>query len=457
MKMSKTRILTAILALAIIFSVFLPLPVSAAGAQNTKIIEATFGKTKFSLNGELLKVDSLVYNGTAYLPAAYFARKVGLSARWDSESNITYLTYSYRAPEEIQENNDTLKEPVTKRIQVTFGSPVYYLNGVPLEKESLTYNGAAYLPASFLAKAIGLNPIWDAATNITNINFRPVTKISFPEGKIVVERYSDTQLNPVISPENASFKILRYSSSNENIVTVSQDGEIYAKNEGEATVTCLSVNGVSEKITIKVIIPVTNIYVYPERYRYQTGETAEFRVEVYPLDATDKSYSLSVDGEILNGDLFECLKSGKVTITATASNNISNSANIMIVDLKEYAAEVAELVNVERRKNGLKELIADYGILNDCAFLRANELIELYSHTRPNGTDCFTAYKGMSFYIAGENIAMCQTTPAEVMKDWMNSPGHRGNILESRFTAIGVGVAMDKNGTLYWSQNFIGN
>ena len=63
---------------------------------------------------------------------------------------------------------------------------------------------------------------------------------------------------------------------------------------------------------------------------------------------------------------------------------------------------------------------------------------------------------GVSYRTAGENIAKGQKTPEEVMNAWMNSPGHRANILNPDFTKLGLGVAKDSNGTLYWSQMFIG-
>jgi uncharacterized protein YkwD len=63
---------------------------------------------------------------------------------------------------------------------------------------------------------------------------------------------------------------------------------------------------------------------------------------------------------------------------------------------------------------------------------------------------------GITYKTAGENIAMGQKTPQEVMTAWMNSEGHRKNILNSSFTEIGIGIAKDKNGRLYWTQMFIG-
>ncbi len=87
--------------------------------------------------------------------------------------------------------------------------------------------------------------------------------------------------------------------------------------------------------------------------------------------------------------------------------------------------------------------------------MRAVELNQVFSHYRPDGTLCFTALdeQNVTYYGAGENIAAGQDDPQEVMTAWMNSEGHRSNIL-GNFTAIGVGYA-SISGTPYWVQMFI--
>ena len=91
----------------------------------------------------------------------------------------------------------------------------------------------------------------------------------------------------------------------------------------------------------------------------------------------------------------------------------------------------------------------------ECAQLRAEEAKKSFSHTRPNGTACFTALKeaGIDYMAAGENLAGKIKTPEKVVKAWMDSPGHRKNIMDPRFTQIGVGYVAEGN---YWSQFFLG-
>lgn len=129
-----------------------------------------------------------------------------------------------------------------------------------------------------------------------------------------------------------------------------------------------------------------------------------------------------------------------------------------IPDPASYVNEVISLVNQERSKIGLSPLNYDPQV-TQAAMNRAKELEQLFSHDRPNGTDCFTALDemGIWYYAAGENIAAGQSTPEHVMYSWMNSPGHRANILGNYFTNIGVGFYQNiSTGVTYWVQLFIG-
>lgn len=120
-----------------------------------------------------------------------------------------------------------------------------------------------------------------------------------------------------------------------------------------------------------------------------------------------------------------------------------------------YVDEVIRLVNIERNKEGLTSLSKNV-TLCEAAQTRASEIITVFDHTRPDGTSCFTVtddYK-IRWTAIGENIAKGQKSPQEVVEAWMNSPGHRANILNSNFNQIGVGV-VQSGGYYYWTQLFI--
>ena len=119
-----------------------------------------------------------------------------------------------------------------------------------------------------------------------------------------------------------------------------------------------------------------------------------------------------------------------------------------------FAELVVELVNAERAKVNLPALTMTTK-LNEAALVRAKETVQSFSHTRPNGSSFSTVLKenGISFQGAGENIAWGQRTPEQVVLAWMNSEGHRANILNPKYTSIGVGYYLN-GATPYWAQLF---
>ncbi len=128
-------------------------------------------------------------------------------------------------------------------------------------------------------------------------------------------------------------------------------------------------------------------------------------------------------------------------------------------DYSAFQKKVVELVNAERAKAGLKALKMNTE-LSKVATLKSQDMAKnnYFDHNSPTYGSPFDMMKkyGISYRTAGENIAMGQTTPEQVMNGWMNSPGHRANILKASFTEIGVGIAKNSSGRLYWTQQFIG-
>ena len=121
-----------------------------------------------------------------------------------------------------------------------------------------------------------------------------------------------------------------------------------------------------------------------------------------------------------------------------------------------YEKEVVRLVNEERAKRGLKELTYNWE-LSRVARYKSQDMRDnkYFSHTSPVYGTPFQMMKnfGITYRSAGENIARGQATPQAVVNAWMNSSGHRANILNTSFTQIGVGYVADGN---YWTQMFIG-
>ena len=124
--------------------------------------------------------------------------------------------------------------------------------------------------------------------------------------------------------------------------------------------------------------------------------------------------------------------------------------------VQSYEQEVIRLVNEIRVQNGLKPLTYDWE-LGRVARYKSQDMKDnrYFSHTSPTYGSPFQMMKsfGLTYRSAGENIAMGQTTPKAVVNAWMNSSGHRANILNASYTHIGVGYVAEGN---YWTQMFIG-
>jgi uncharacterized YkwD family protein len=123
--------------------------------------------------------------------------------------------------------------------------------------------------------------------------------------------------------------------------------------------------------------------------------------------------------------------------------------------LSEFEQRVVELTNVERAKQGLPALKIDTE-LSKVARIKSEDMQKnnYFDHNSPTYGSPFDMMKkfGISYTSAGENIAQGQRTPEEVVQAWMNSAGHRANILNNGFTHIGVGYVESGN---YWTQQFI--
>ena len=133
-----------------------------------------------------------------------------------------------------------------------------------------------------------------------------------------------------------------------------------------------------------------------------------------------------------------------LTIPQTDSNVLS------------FENEVVRLVNEIRVENGLKALTANWE-LSRVARIKSQDMVDnrYFSHTSPVYGSPFQMIKafGLTYRTAGENIAYGQRTPQAVVNGWMNSSGHRANILNASYTQIGVGYAANGH---YWTQMFIG-
>ena len=130
-------------------------------------------------------------------------------------------------------------------------------------------------------------------------------------------------------------------------------------------------------------------------------------------------------------------------------NNIQNENTYT-----DLINEVYEITNNYRSLVGVPSLTLDSSLVG-AANIRAKELNDSFSHTRPNGSSCFTVLSelGISYGTAGENIAAGYSSSQSVMEGWRFSSGHYQNIISSKFKKIGIGVNIINN-QYYWVQIF---
>lgn len=181
--------------------------------------------------------------------------------------------------------------------------------------------------------------------------------------------------------------------------------------------------------------------------------------ESVPLDAstTNDSTNSTTSTEVTTPEP-SIEKKNEVIAESKIETITSLSIQVDGGEYSDFERRVVELVNVERANYGLEALNYETS-LNGLAQTRARELITNFSHTRPNGTDCFTVFidAGLGYDALGENLAFGQSTPEEVVTGWMSSETHKGNILSPYLKGIVTWVEKGPNGELYWVQLFTGN
>ncbi len=182
------------------------------------------------------------------------------------------------------------------------------------------------------------------------------------------------------------------------------------------------------------------------------------------------SFAQSTSYTVVKGDtLWKIAVKNEIGVSELIKVNpqIKNPAMIIVgqkitipeaAPLSSFEAEVIRLVNKERTNRGLSALTTNWE-LSRVARYKSQDMINknYFSHTSPTYGSPFNMMEqfGLKFSAAAENIAYGQRTAQEVVTAWMNSAGHRANILSASYSQTGVGAAKKADGTLYWTQMFI--
>jgi len=206
-------------------------------------------------------------------------------------------------------------------------------------------------------------------------------------------------------------------------------------------------NFVSKLKKASIIIGIISIFAIPATTFAQTG--------THTVVKGDSMWKIAVRYQIGVSELIQANPQIKNPSLIYPGQKISIPN---IDDVKAIENEIARLVNVERSKQGLRALTMNWE-LSRVARYKSQDMIDknYFAHNSPTYGTPFQMMQhfGITYSAAGENIAYGQRTAQEVMTAWMNSSGHRANILNANYNQIGVGVAKKSNGTLYFTQHFI--
>lgn len=192
---------------------------------------------------------------------------------------------------------------------------------------------------------------------------------------------------------------------------------------------------------IKITMFIDSPYIYLD--------DEEFKTDVAPIIVNDRTLvPLRVIGESLNGDVKWDGESRTVTIEINDREDSSDEA---------LERKILELTNAERKKYGLGELVWNEE-LAALARAHSSDMAErgFFGHNNPDGKTPFDRMKDakINYIAAAENIAAGQASPENAMEAWMNSDGHRANILNPKLKELGVGIARGGEYGIYWTQNF---
>lgn len=191
-----------------------------------------------------------------------------------------------------------------------------------------------------------------------------------------------------------------------------------------------------EGTAITLFIDKTVMYVNDKSVNLETPPIIYNDFTLVPLRAVSEAAGAKVDWEE---------ETRTVKITAQDS------------EFGDWAEQVLELTNAERSKRNIPPLKWNEQLAN-LGQQHCDDMIkrDFFSHNNPDGETPFDRMKkaGIAYWVAGENIAAGQYSPEAVIESWMNSAGHRKNILNPDFKSLGVGVVRGGHYGVYWAQEF---
>ena len=430
-----------------------------------KIGNCAFGYTYGS--GHYVKIDGFTIYGTKGTAAERYAYSNGLN-----------FVERAAAPAEVRLSRSSLALSVGE---------AYTLKSTVLPNDAKNKTCKWYTSRSSVAavsstgrvtaRAVGTAVITAKTVNgkkaTCKVTVSPVpTGVKISPTALTLGKGESYTLKGTVLPNDAKNKTCKWYTSRSSVAAVSSTGRVTARAVGTAVITAKTVNG--KKATCKVTVKTmpTSVKTNPTALTLGKGESYTIKENTnsgsYANAANLKWTStntrvVTVKKGSGNKAVLKAVSEGTANVKLTLYNGKTAICKVSVVDCSDvYSAKtdkdyyslshkVYEIVNQERIKAGVKPLRFNDKVYK-AAMIRAKECHKYFSHIRPNGKDCFTALSeaGVKQNYAGENIAVGFSSPKSVMEVWMQSSGHRSNILNPVFTDFGCGVC----NTGEWTQFF---
>ena len=435
-----------------------------------KIGNCAFGYTYGS--GHYVKIDGFTIYGTKGTAAERYAYSNGLN-----------FVERAAAPAEVRLNRSSLALSVGE---------AYTLKSTVLPNDAKNKTCKWYTSRSSVAavssigkvtaKAVGTAVITaktvngKKATCKVTVKTMPTSVKTSPTALTLGKGESYTIKENTNSGSYANAANLKWTSTNTRVVTVKKGSgnkaALKAVGTGTASVRVTLYNGRTATCKVTVKKAPASVKISPSSVTLNVGESYTIKENTnsgsYAHAANLKWTStntrvVTVKKGSGNKAVLKAVSEGTASVKVTLYNGKTAICKVSVVDCSDvYSAKtdkdyyslshkVYEIVNQERIKAGVKPLRFNDKVYK-AAMIRAKECHKYFSHIRPNGKDCFTALSeaGVKQNYAGENIAVGFSSPKSVMEGWMQSSGHRSNILNPVFTDFGCGVC----NTGEWTQFF---
>lgn len=421
-------------------------------------------------------------------PAKVTLRSVNASAynkvtvKWNAASNVTSYNVYYKESgaakwtkiTNVNKSKTSYTHISSAKYTLTPGKTYYYtVRGYnSTSKKSGSYNTTGMKvtipgkPSKVTVSSVtatAANKVklkWNAATNCTEYyiyyktkNASSWTRIGKVSGSKTSYTHTSSSSFPLKAGTTYSYRVRAYNNTSKAFSSYASKSIVMPGKPGKVTLKSAS-STASNKVTIKwkAASNATSYRIY-----YKKADASKW-TKIASVSSSKTSYTHTGSSSYplkSNTTYVYTVRGYNSSLKLLGSYDTTGLYVTTLADTDAMAKEVFRLTNIERAKAGLAPLIYSEEI-QEAAMLRAKEVSTYFSHTRPNGTYCDTVFSEFNLVcFSGENLAGGGILSAEsAIETWMNSPGHKANILESYHKYIGVGVYQLSNDIFFWVQNF---